>query len=70
VLARAVVTAAARALFALERLVNAFFDRLLVRVAHAAARLVVKGDGGDHARYVIWSLLGLVLIVLVFVGGF
>jgi len=69
-LARGAVTVAATLLFAVERLVNAFFDWLLVALARAAARLAVRGDGGDHARYVIWSLLGLALVILVFAGGF
>jgi len=64
------VAAAATVLFALERLVDLAVDRLLAGAARGAAALVVKGDGGGHARYVIWSLAGLVLVILVFVGGF
>jgi hypothetical protein len=69
-LAYRAVTGAARVLFALERGLDALLERALAGLVRGAARLVVKGDGGDHARYVIWSLVGLALVIVVFVGGF
>lgn len=68
-LGRAVVDLLAAAAFALERAVNAVHDVVLTGLVAALAAFSRRNHDGSHATYLVWSVVGLVAIVLFLAGG-
>jgi formate hydrogenlyase subunit 3/multisubunit Na+/H+ antiporter MnhD subunit len=68
-LGRAVVDLLAAAAFAIERAVNAVYDVVLTGLVAALAAFSRRNHDGSHATYLVWSVVGLVAIVLFLAGG-
>ncbi len=69
-LARGAVDAAAVGGLAIDRLVNALYDRVATGLGRTASGLLRRAHTGRHSTYLAWSLFGVAAVVLYLVGGF
>ena len=54
--------------FAVDRAINWFYDVFLVRVTAIASMGLKSANNGTGSRYVSWSLLGVFMLFVVFIG--
>ncbi|MDD4571906.1 MAG: proton-conducting transporter membrane subunit [Clostridia bacterium] len=54
--------------FTIDRAINWFYDVFLVRITAFASMGLKNSNNGTGSRYVSWSLLGVVMLLVVFIG--
>jgi len=70
VIAVRLIQAFARAAAALDRAIDFFFDGLSSGAALRLSAGLRRADAGNHARFVTWSMVGLVVMAAYLLGGF
>jgi NADH-quinone oxidoreductase subunit L len=56
-----------RILFKVDRAVNWFYDVFIVKVTYFFTGVIKKVHNGHFAMYLSWSLIGTVIIIIIFI---